>query len=81
MNAWLQDKTTVARMAPERNRTWWSVGVVVDPPFFNDLARLFEVDEQVLVKALVTQAAVEAFHKAVNWHGCRCRTANVCMMG
>ena len=39
-----------------------SVGVVVDPPFFDDLARLVEVGEQVLVEALITQAAVEAFH-------------------
>ena len=27
-----------------------SVGVVVDPPFFDDLARLLEVGKQVLVE-------------------------------
>lgn len=42
-----------------------SVGVVVDPPFFDDLARLFEVGEQVLVEALVAQAAVEALDEAI----------------
>ena len=30
-----------------------AVGVVVDPPFFDDLARLLEIAEQVLVEALV----------------------------
>src|SRR3954463_12302208 len=34
-----------------------SVGVVVDPPFFDDLTRLVEVDEQVLVETLVAQSA------------------------
>jgi hypothetical protein len=42
-----------------------SVCVVVDPPVFDDLACLLEVVEQVLVKALVTQAAVEAFDESV----------------
>ena len=42
-----------------------SVRVVVDPPVFDDLACLVEVCEEVLVEALVTQAAVEALHKAV----------------
>jgi hypothetical protein len=37
------------------------VCVVVDPPFFDDLARLLEVGEQVFVEALIAQAAVEAF--------------------
>src|SRR6185312_11359116 len=37
-----------------------SVGVVVDPPCFDDLARLVEVGEQVLVEALVAQPAVVA---------------------
>ena len=37
-----------------------SVGVVVDPPFFDDLARLLEVDEQVLVETLVAQSAERA---------------------
>ena len=41
-----------------------SVGIVVNPPFFDDLACLAEVGEQVLVEALVTQAAIEAFNKA-----------------
>ena len=41
-----------------------SVGVVVGPPFFDDVARLVEVGEQVLVEALVKQAAVEA-NKAI----------------
>ena len=42
-----------------------SVGVVVDPPFFDDLACLLDVGEQVLVEALVTQSAVEALHEAI----------------
>jgi len=41
-----------------------SVGIVVNPPFFDDLACLAEVGEQVLVEALVKQAAVEA-NKAI----------------
>ncbi len=35
----------------------WSVGVVVDPPFFDDLARLLEVGEQVLVETLCPASA------------------------
>jgi hypothetical protein len=42
-----------------------SVGVVVDPPFFDDLTRLLEVDEQVLVEALVAQPAVEALDESI----------------
>ena len=42
-----------------------SVGVVVDPPFLDDLASLVEIGEQVLVQAFVTQAAVKAFDKTV----------------
>ena len=42
-----------------------SVGVVVGPPFLDDLASLVEICEQVLVQTLVAQAAVEAFDKAV----------------
>ena len=42
-----------------------SVGVVVDPPFFDDLTRLIEVREQVLVEALVAQPAVEALDEAI----------------
>src|SRR3954468_1212008 len=42
-----------------------SVGVVVDPPFFDDLACLLDVGEQVLVEALVTQSAVEALHEPI----------------
>src|SRR4051794_40685208 len=42
-----------------------SVGVVVDPPFFDDLACVLDVGEQVLVEALVTQSAVEALYEAI----------------
>ncbi len=42
-----------------------SAGVVVNPPFFDDLARLFEIGEQALVKALVTQAPIEALDKTI----------------
>lgn len=42
-----------------------SVGVVVDSPFFDDLARLLEVGEQVLVKTFVAQSSVEALHEAI----------------
>src|SRR5215510_551073 len=43
----------------------WSVGVVVDPPVFDDPASLAEVGEQMLVEALVKQAAVGALHEAI----------------
>ena len=36
-----------------------SVGVVVDPPCFDDLPRFVEIAEQVLVEALVTQAPLK----------------------
>jgi len=42
-----------------------AVGVVVDPPFFDDVSCLVEIGEQVLVEALVTQAAVEALYEAI----------------
>ena len=42
-----------------------SVGVVVDPPFFDDVSCLVEIGEQVLVEALVAQPAVEALHEAI----------------
>ena len=42
-----------------------SIGVVVDPPFFDDLARLLEVGEEVFVEALVAQSAVEALDEAI----------------
>ena len=42
-----------------------SVGIVVDPPFFDDLARVLEIGEQVFVEALVAQATVEAFDEAI----------------
>lgn len=48
------------------------VGVVVDPPFFDDLTGLVEVGEQVLVEAFVAQPAVEAFNKAIlHWFAWR----------
>ena len=49
-----------------------SVGVVVDPPFFDDLTRLVEVGEQVLVETLVAQSAVEAFDEAILHRFARC---------
>ena len=42
-----------------------SVGVVVGPPFFDDLARLFERGEQVLVETLVAKASIEALDKSI----------------
>ena len=42
-----------------------SVGVVVDPPCFDDPAGLVEVAEQVLVEAFVAQSAVEALDEAI----------------
>jgi hypothetical protein len=42
-----------------------SVGVVVDPPFFDDLTGFLEVGEQVLVEALVTEPAIEALDEAI----------------
>jgi len=43
----------------------WSRGVVVDPPIFDEGARLFEAREQVLVKAFVAEATDEALGEAV----------------
>jgi hypothetical protein len=43
----------------------WSVGVVVDPPFFDDLTCFLEVGEQVLVETLVAQPAVETLDQRV----------------
>jgi hypothetical protein len=43
----------------------WSVSVVVGSPFFDDLARLFEAGEQVLVEAFVAQPSVEALDEAI----------------
>ena len=40
-------------------------GVVVDAPSFDDVARLGERGEHMLVQALVPQLAVEALHEAV----------------
>jgi hypothetical protein len=42
-----------------------SIGVVVDPPFFNGLPYVSEADEEMLVKALVAQPAVEALDEAM----------------
>src|SRR6185312_12344642 len=42
-----------------------SVGVVVDPPCFDDLPCFVEIAEQVLVEALVAQPAVEALDEAI----------------
>ena len=36
-----------------------SVGVVVDPPFFDDLASFVEIGKQMFVLAFVKQAAVD----------------------
>ena len=57
-----------------------SVCVVVDPPFFDDLARLLEVGEQVFVEALIAQAAVEAFDKAIlhRFAGCNVMPSTPC---
>jgi hypothetical protein len=43
-----------------------SVGVVVDPPFFDDPACLGEAGEEVLVETLVALPAVEALDKALS---------------
>ena len=43
-----------------------SVDVVVDPPCFDDVTRLVEVGEQVLVEALVSEPPVEALDKAIS---------------
>lgn len=49
-----------------------SVGVVVDPPVFDDLPGFVEVGEQVFVEALVAQATVEALDKAILHRFARC---------
>lgn len=43
----------------------WPVGVVVDPPCFDDLAYLDEVGEQGFVQAFVSKLAVEALDEAI----------------
>lgn len=50
----------------------WPVGVVVDSPVFDDPSCLVEVGEEMLVEALVSQAAVEAFDKSVLQRLARC---------
>ena len=42
-----------------------TLGVVVDPPCLDDLARLLEAGEEMLVEALIAQAPVEALDEAV----------------
>ena len=41
----------------------WSVGVVVDPPIFDDFAGLWQVAKEVFVEAFVTQA--DALHRVL----------------
>jgi len=43
----------------------WTFGVVVDPPRLDASARRREAAEQVLVEALVPEAAVEALHEPI----------------
>ena len=43
----------------------WAIHIVVDPPFFNDLAGMPIAGEEPLVEALVAQPTVEALHEAV----------------
>ena len=42
-----------------------SVQIIVVPPVVDDLAGMAVAGEQILVEALVPEAPVEAFHKAV----------------
>jgi hypothetical protein len=42
-----------------------SVGVVVDPPFLDDLASLVAIGEQVLVQTLVTHSALKLSRRPV----------------
>ena len=42
-----------------------SLGVVVDPPCFDDLTRLRKIAEQMLVETLIAQPAIEALDEAV----------------
>ena len=46
-------------------RCVWSLGVVIDPPVFDDVFGLCEVLKEVFVQAFVAQPAVKAFHKCV----------------
>ena len=52
------------RCEPTKARVW-SLGVVVDPPCFDDPSGLAKVREQVLVEAFVAQPAVERLDEAV----------------
>jgi hypothetical protein len=60
----------VRRQASER--CVWAMGVVIQPPFFDDDAGFIERDELVLVQALVAKAAVEAFDKGILRRLSRC---------
>jgi len=46
-------------------RCVWSFCIVVDPPVFNDPARLSEDAEDVFIQAFVAQSAIEAFDKGI----------------
>ena len=48
-----------------------SVGVVVGPPFFDDLARVLEIGEQVLVEALVTRRPLKLSIKPFSYRFAR----------
>ncbi len=43
----------------------WTVQIVVDAPFLDDLPGMPVAAEQMFVEALVTQSAVERFHEAI----------------
>ena len=43
----------------------WAVYIVVDPPFFDDLAGMPIAGEEPLVEALIAHPAAKAFHQAV----------------
>lgn len=48
------------------------LGVVVDPPVFDNLPGMSIVGEQVLIQAFIPQPAVEAFHEDVLHWLARC---------
>jgi len=43
----------------------WSLGIVVDPPSFDDSAGFSETGEQMFVKEFVAQSAIEGLDEAV----------------
>jgi hypothetical protein len=54
----------------------WPGLIIVQPPAFDDLSRFGQASEQMLVQALVAQAAVEAYMDPARAQGCKSADEN-----